>query len=541
MRGAWAALLLLGLQSAPASAQDVPDRQAFLFLVDGLSYEGALADPAIGSLARAGGIGLMTRLTGSEAEARIRPSPAPGLVVEDIGAGGSRRIVEVLTGAAAGRALVVVAVASPSAEMEARTGTVTPVVVARGDPDVLLSAHGEPGGLTSDTTRREGLVSNVDVAPTILEFLGLPVPEEEAGSPIRVEGEAPTDLHERYVEWRRSAAPAGVAVLAYALASLAAALVLRLGPGGRARRAVAVWVLSSIALLVAMLPVSVLPDLRLPVVLAAMAAIAAVLTAGALGLGRGSPSRPVVLVAAAGLGLVLLDGLLGWPTGLTPLLGGSALEGVRFFGLGNPYAGIVLSGAVLGAAPLGPRTGVAILLGAGLFAGLPFLGADLGGGVAMFAVAALWYALRVRGRLGWAEAALVAVAAAAGLALLVVAHRVLPPGDTHVTRAVAGAGPGDLVGVFLRRLELNVEATSSVPAAWLAVLGLPAWLGVAWWRPGRFRPPLDRVPAWRHAVIALAVGGMIGYVLNDTYGMAAVTFVFLSGAMVVPALRWTNG
>jgi hypothetical protein len=34
---------------------------------------------------------------------------------------------------------------------------------------------------------------------------------------------------------------------------------------------------------------------------------------------------------------------------------------------------------------------------------------------------------------------------------------------------------------------------------------------------------------------------MIGYVLNDTYGMAAVTFVFLSAAMVVPALRWTNG
>jgi len=275
VRGARAALLvLLALQSAPASAQDVPERQAFLFLVDGLSYEGALADPAIGSLARAGGIGLMTNagLTGSEAEARIRPSPAPGLVVEDIGADGSRRIAEVLAGGAAQRALVVVAVASPSAEMEARTGTVTPVVVARGDPDVLLSAEGGAGGLTSDTTRREGLVSNVDVAPTILEFLGLPVPDERAGSPIRVEGDAPTELHERYVEWRRSAAPAGLVVLAYALASLAAALVLLLGPWRGARRPVAVWVLSSTAVLVAMLPVSVLPDLRLPVVLAAMAA-----------------------------------------------------------------------------------------------------------------------------------------------------------------------------------------------------------------------------------------------------------------------------
>jgi hypothetical protein len=34
---------------------------------------------------------------------------------------------------------------------------------------------------------------------------------------------------------------------------------------------------------------------------------------------------------------------------------------------------------------------------------------------------------------------------------------------------------------------------------------------------------------------------MLGYVLNDTYGMAAVTFVFVSAAMVIPTLRWTNG
>jgi hypothetical protein len=94
--------------------------------------------------------------------------------------------------------------------------------------------------------------------------------------------------------------------------------------------------------------------------------------------------------------------------------------------------------------------------------------------------------------------------------------------------------------VFLRRLRLNLEATSAVPAAWLAVLGLPAWMVVVLGRPGRFRAPLERDAAWRHAAVVLAVGGMLGYVLNDTYGMAAVVFVFLSAAMVIPALRWTS-
>ncbi|MGH2738077.1 MAG: hypothetical protein ACRDHH_04615 [Actinomycetota bacterium] len=528
MRGAGAALLLVLLLAAPESAQEAPDDRALLVLVDGLTYEGALADPVIGSLARAGGIGLMTN-----AERLTPPDPLPGLVVWRLQADTAGRIADVLGEVEGEEALVIVAGAGS-------VGTATPIVLAPGRPGDLLEAAGEPSGLTSDTTRRAGVVSNLDVEPTIRRFLGAPL-GQAAGSPIRVEGEAPTGLAERYGEWRRSAAPVGLAVLIFALSSLAAALVLVIGPWNGAGRLVSLWVLFSTAVLVALVPVGLLPGLRLPVVLPAIAVIAALLTAGALAAGPASTTRPEALVAGTGLALVVLDAAFGWPTGLTPLLGGSALEGVRFFGLGNPYAGIVLSGAVLVAALVRPWSGVALLLGAALFAGLPFLGADLGGGLTLFAAAAMWYSLRVRGRFGLREVALTAAALLAGLALLAVAHTLLPSPAMHVARTIEGAAPLELVEVFLRRLRLNLEATSAVPAAWLAVLGLPAWLAVAWRRPGRFREPLERDATWRHAAVVLAVGGMLGYVLNDTYGMAAVTFVFLSAAMVIPALRWTNG
>ncbi|MGH2676261.1 MAG: hypothetical protein ACRDH1_12715, partial [Actinomycetota bacterium] len=362
MRGARAALLLVLLLAAPASAQGASERRALLFLVDGLTYERALADPVIGALARAGGIGLMTN-----AEALERPDPLPWLTIWNLLPDTTGRLVEVI-GEVEDELLVLVAGTGAGA------GTVTPVVLARGDPGELLAAEGSPGGLTSDTTRRAGVVSNLDVAPTIQRFLGAPT-GETAGSPIEVEGEAPTDLFERYLEWRRAAAPIGVTVLAFALTSLAAALVLLLGPWRGPGSPVSVWVLFSTAVLVALVPASLLPDQRLPIVLPAVAAIGAALMAGALVAGRGSPTRPVAMVGAAGLVLVVLDAALGWPTGMTPLLGGSALEGVRFFGLGNPYAGIVLSGTVLVAALLRPWPGVVLLLGAALFAGLPFLGA----------------------------------------------------------------------------------------------------------------------------------------------------------------------
>jgi hypothetical protein len=527
VRGAGVALLLVLLLAAPASAQEAPDDRALLFMVEGLTYEGALGDRVFGPLARAGGIGLMTN-----AEPLASPEPLPFLTVWNLLPDTTGRLVEVI-GEVEGEVLVVVAGTG------AEAGAVTPVVVAQGVPADLLAGRGNPGGLTSDTTRRDGVVSNLDVEPTIRAFLGAPL-REDPGSPIRVEGEAPTALAERYGEWRRSAAPVGLAVLIFALASLAAALVVVTVGWTAAGRLVSLWVLFSTAVLVALVPAGLLPNRSLPVVLPAIAVMAALLTAGALAAARPSTTRPIALVAWTGLALVVLDAAFGWPTGLTPLLGGGALEGVRFFGLGNPYAGIVLCGAVLVAALFRPWAGVALLLGAALFAGLPFLGADLGGGLTLFAAAALWYSLRVRGRFGWRDAALMAAALLVGLALLAVAHTVLPSPASHVARTVEGAGPLELVEVFLRRLRLNLEATSAVPAAWLAVLGLPAWLVVVLRRPGPFRAPLERDAAWRQAAAVLAVGGMLGYVLNDTYGMAAVVFVFLSAAMVIPALRWTS-
>jgi hypothetical protein len=348
------------------------------------------------------------------------------------------------------------------------------------------------------------------------------------------------------LEYRRVVGPVQLTVLTLALVSLAVSVGLVL-PGmndalRRPRVVAAVVGLGSIALFVVLLPASLLPSFQ-PALVGAVVGVAAIaLTAMAVVVGRGDPPLAVVVVTGVGAAFLVLDAALGWPTLRTPLMGGGVPEGVRFYGLGNTQAGILLAGTVLGAARLPAGVGVSLLATAGMFAGLPFLGADLGGGLTMFVAAALWYGLRVRERLGWREWALAAAAPVAGLGILVAAHQVLPP-DTHVTEALQGSdGPLDLARVFADRLASNVRITSAVPVLWLTVAGLPAWLAVAVRRPGSFRW-LERDRAWRDAVVVLAVGGMIGYVLNDTYGMASIAFVFLSAAMLYPTLmeRWTSG
>jgi hypothetical protein len=51
-----------------------------------------------------------------------------------------------------------------------------------------IAARGFGGNLTSDSTRTDGYVLSTDVAPTILRWYGLDVPEAMSGEPIRAEG-----------------------------------------------------------------------------------------------------------------------------------------------------------------------------------------------------------------------------------------------------------------------------------------------------------------------------------------------------------------
>jgi hypothetical protein len=440
--------------------------------------------------------------------------------------------------------MVLVVATPPTEAMRQRGDTVTPLIMARGTPAELLKHEGPPAGLTSDTTKREGIVSNVDVAPTVLEFLAADIPEEMVGSPVEASGEPPTELHHRYLEWREVVTPVGTGVLGLALASLVGGFVLVVGPWRPSRSVAGAFALTgllSVAFLVAFVPASLLPTFQWPAVVAALAAGGVAVTALALRPGRGSPIRPVAVVALVGLAVVAADVAAGWRSGSTPLLGGSALDGERFFGLGNPYAGIVLSGAVLGAALMRPRWGVVFIAAAAAFAGLPFLGADVGGAITLAAAAGLWYGINRWKRLGWQTLTVAAVAAVAAVVAVVVTHRLLPPGATHVSRVLDG--PGGLLGpleIFWERLMLNLRTTSEVPSAWLAVLGLPFWLVVALRPPGSLVATLEPGSAWQRAVAVLATSGMIGYVVNDTFGTASIAFLFVSAAVIYPALavRW---
>ncbi len=76
--GLFAAVVMIGFPAHRSVAQEAPTRtEVFLFLVPGLSFEDAMVDPQIASLASHGGAALMSLGGGlpTASEARVAPGP----------------------------------------------------------------------------------------------------------------------------------------------------------------------------------------------------------------------------------------------------------------------------------------------------------------------------------------------------------------------------------------------------------------------------------------------------------------------------------
>jgi hypothetical protein len=441
---------------------------------------------------------------------------------------------------------------------------------ANAAPLLVLRQPGARGLVTSDSTRRLGLVALEDVRPTIG---GGPSAGDDGTRIELVDDNGPMAAMARLD--RRVAALVTARTWAIPLLCLAAVLALfALLAAGRDRGAAGAeaaarsllaltmalpsgYLAASMAEPVAarvwqaLLPGSLRgPGIALPWAVAWVAAglaVAAALAGVALWLDRppaadGSravrrPPAPALLGAVL-VGLVVLDLVLGGHGLAQPLLGGSAWDGERFYGLGNGYFAFALAAVMLvaGFAPLSAVATAALLAGLGVVDGLPRLGADVGGALtSMLTAAAALVVLapgRPRARLvvplpALAPAAAVAVALGAGLGGPV----------SHAGRFAERLqqGPADAAGVVVDQLARNLRLLANSPFAWVGPLQV-LLAGLIALRPP---PPLRRLPTWTRRVLGLgAFGSLLLILLNDT----GVTATAASGLflLAIPAWAWLD-
>ena len=435
-----------------------------------------------------------------------------------------------------------------SIEMEIRGDEVTPLVMASGGNGPLFGFQGSSSrAVTSDTTRQDGLVANVDVAPTILDFFGIPIPKEMTGSPIRIDGAVDVaHLHQLHLDQRRIRLPFQLGLVAFisALGLLTIAALVWV----RVRGPLPTWavsglrflILCGVALMIPLMAGGLLPRLTYWVVVPFVVVSAFALALIARSARWPGPMGPFAFLGVTALAFMVVDALFGWRGLRIPLLGGTMFDGARFYGIPNAFLATLLGSSLFVATLLGPWAGTAFLFGAGLFAGFPALGADLGGAATLFLAAGLWWAFRTRDRSPAARILGASIILLGGLAIVVVANRYLPGAPTHIAGFVERTGSG-LAGIwhtFTSRLDVAIGQLQDVPAAWIPMAGLVVVLAGALIRPEPVGSGLAVAGhTWRDAIIVLTLAGMAAFFANDTgVAAAAPVFLYAATAMAYPSL-----
>lgn len=449
-----------------------------------------------------------------------------------------------------GTLLLVVSVTPPTAEWR-----LAPVVA---------SGAGVAGGyLHSPSTRRLGLVTLTDLAPTVLDALGAPVPDALTGRPLRYH-RAPAavpDRLERLVRLDRDGAWRERVWLRVTTVFIVAQVGLWFLTG-YAVFSRTPWVpwpwLRFAAVAVAAFPLATLLLRALPNVARMGGAGPALLVALDLAVAavawraRRRPLSPLAWIFGVTVALLVADVATGARLQMAGILGYSPQTASRWFGIGNTAFG-VLAGATLLLAGLhvahAPRRREALLTVAALLVvvifvdGAPFLGADVGGVVTLVPVGGLALMALAGGRLTWRRAAVAGGATAGAVAVLTVVDLLRPPQSrTHLGRLASEtlkSGDGSLFATVARRAEVTLDVISqnfwTAVTPVIAVLVLGALLRMPWAR--------SRVPVGtpiRVGLLAALSAGLLGMAVNDS-GVIVVAMVMVCVGPALALVALTEG
>lgn len=413
---------------------------------------------------------------------------------------------------------------------------------------VLYHGRGvETGSLTSPTTGRDGYVQLVDLAPTLLESVGMESPSVMSGRAVEVRAdEHQTAAAARERGWDETRAAAEVArVMPGFFTTLAVVGTFAVAAGAwmvlrRARHrgaealctAAAAMPLGALAASVPAWWRTEHPQLSL---WAVITGVVAVLVA----LAQWGPLRrrahPALLVSVPIILYVVVDQVSGstWP--LHTPMGYTAQAGARFAGLGN-YAFAAFTAAVVLTIALTPWDRspwrpdlarfvgpVALSLAAVAITGAPTMGRNVGGTITLVAALivtcwVLWGRRFSLGLLLGAGAIGVVVIALAGIA------DYMRPADsqTHLGRFVGSVLSGDAGDVLARKITAAVSTLWHTPLVAVVAVAAVASL-LIWRRLGR--PRHDAVYA---AMTGLLIASAAGFALNDS-GITIPAFIAGTG------------
>jgi hypothetical protein len=413
-----------------------------------------------------------------------------------------------------------------------------------------VGAAGLPGGggreLSSQTTNERGLIASVDLAPTILDHLGLrPVPPDMRGDPIHTDGE----LHSsslRALEARlRVVGGRRLEALGFLLGAWALLLL------GCARwRPARAWAMRTGALGVMWAPVAVLiagafePSRAVEFATIALTCLLLGAVTDRLLAWPRAPLAPAAVAVAA----IVVDALAHTQLLMRSLLGPNPILGARFYGVGNELKSglaVLVLAAVAGALyPLAQsgaaqasqrrRGAIAMAVAGVLLAaveGSARVGAGVGGVILVCAAFAVATVMLLPGAVTRRRALIVIVSPILGLVALALLDLLTAHGSGHYTGSVLHArSAGDLRDVIVRRYRAAWDELRNHAMPYATAVAL-VYAAVGYRRRERLLAPVAGDPLWRAVFAGGLTAGVVGALVEDSGPVLLVVAVFTLGCV----------
>jgi hypothetical protein len=438
----------------------------------------------------------------------------------------------------------------------------------------VIFGPGWSGHLSSSSTQREGLVTNLDIAATVLGELGIDVPVEVLGNRMVSDGDA-APLADRIssleadsatavaVDTAKPAVVNGFIAATTILLLVCTVVLLRARLwAGRTVTFVSVFGRRLMMLALAVPPASLLMFLVNPrpatsgeALFIFFATLVILWTFGLLLERLTGPRMPVAVLSLLTVVVISVDQLLGAPLSYTSFLGYSPLLAARYYGLGNEGAALIFGAAIIGFALLldeyrdakwsraAGLWGIPLLgLGVTWIGAAPTLGANVA--VAIWGVVgfgAMWVIYN-NIRVDWR----VVVGSLLVMVLLIAAFsfidmRADAGSQSHLARAwesMAKGGVSELWLIVVRKAETNIRVLTRTNWSYLLIAVL-AFLGFMRWRPqGDFASTLEENPGYSAGMAACLIGGLAAYVTEDSGIVIPALIMIYVGVGILHLMLW---
>lgn len=414
-------------------------------------------------------------------------------------------------------------------------------------PTIRLKAEESAGLLYSPTTRRTGIIANVDLAPTILQTFGLTPPAGMEGQPVVATagdtGPFWTTL-EQVVTVNRLRPFVIYAYAMYQVTVLIVALGLLLSKRKRCTKKLQMALLASVLTPVLFLLLAGVPAMSKGgffVFLITAAFLAAYFL-------QKLPTVPLFLaLGMIGFLPIIIDGLLGSRLIRQSFLGYDPIIGARYYGIGNEYMGVVLGSVILMVAAAlewkqpvrrWVKSGIALLFVLlVLYFAAPFWGTNAGGALAASVGFGVAYARFFHAHWGLRFWLTFVALGVTGIGLLV-AMNVLFSVDapSHIGRAFDHLMAGNLAeiaSIAKRKLATNIRLIKAslwgrvffISLLAMTVLIIQPLRGVRWLQM--------RYPYIFQGFTAILIAALSALAFNDSGIVSAATAIVY---VVIPLL-----